>query len=244
MSGTRVALVTGSNKGIGFEIVRGLAKKGLTVLLCARDTSKADAAVRKLKEDSASYQIFPLVLDVTKQDTIDATAEYVRSRFGKLDVLVNNAAIYAAADGLPGVAKVDAVIETFETNFFGVIRVTQAFLPLIKASPSARIVNVSSGLGSLALNADPNSPFAAVKPLGYNSSKAALNLFTIQLAYELRDTKVKVNASNPGYTATDLNGNSGTQTVEEGAADPLRMALLEDDGPTGTFTSDGAVFPW
>lgn len=244
MSGTRVALVTGSNKGIGFEIVRGLAKKGLTVLLCARDTGKADAAVRKLREDSASYQIFPLVLDVTKQDTIDAAAEYVRSRFGKLDVLVNNAAIYAAADGLPGVAKVDAVIETFETNFFGVIRVTQAFLPLIKASPSARIVNVSSGLGSLALNADPTSPFAAVKPLGYNGSKAALNLFTIQLAYELRDTKVKVNASNPGYTATDLNGNSGTQTVEEGAADPLRMALLEDDGPTGTFTSDGAVFPW
>ncbi len=170
MSGTRVALVTGSNKGIGFEIVRGLAKKGLTVLLCARDTGKADAAVRKLREDSASYQIFPLVLDVTKQDTIDAAAEYVRSRFGKLDVLVNNAAIYAAADGLPGVAKVDAVIETFETNFFGVIGVTQAFLPLIKASPSARIVNVSSGLGSLALNADPTSPFAAVKPLGYNGS--------------------------------------------------------------------------
>lgn len=245
MSTDRIALVTGSNKGIGFEIVRGLARNGYTVLLCARSVENGDAAVKKLKQENPDYKIFSLVLDVTKPDTITTAVDFIQHRFGRLDVLVNNAAIAnLVKDGLPGVANLETVKEIYETNFFGVIRVTQALLPLIKLSSSGRIVNVSSELGSLNGHADPNWTYAAIKPLGYASSKAALNMFTIQLAYELRDTKIKVNSSNPGYTATDLNNHTGFKTVEDGASDPLRMALLEDDGPTGQFTSDGSIHPW
>ncbi len=245
MSTNRIALVTGSNKGIGFEIVRGLVRKGYTALLCARNVENGDAAVKKLKQENPDYKIFSLVLDVTKPDTITQAVDFIQRRFGRLDVLVNNAAIAnLVEDGLPGVANLDAVKEIYETNFFGVIRVTQALLPLIKLSSSGRIVNVSSELGSLNGHADPNWAYAAIKPLGYASSKAALNMFTIQLAYELRDTNIKVNSSNPGYTATDLNKHTGFKTVEDGASDPLRMALLEDDGPTGQFTSDGSIHPW
>eukprot|EP01040_Poterioochromonas_malhamensis_P009699 gene9699-10536_t len=245
MSTNRIALVTGSNKGIGFEIVRGLVRKGYTALLCARNVENGDTAVKKLKQENPDYKIFSLVLDVTKPDTITQAVDFIQRRFGRLDVLVNNAAIAnLVEDGLPGVANLDAVKEIYETNFFGVIRVTQALLPLIKLSSSGRIVNVSSELGSLNGHADPNWAYAAIKPLGYASSKAALNMFTIQLAYELRDTNIKVNSSNPGYTATDLNKHTGFKTVEDGASDPLRMALLEDDGPTGQFTSDGSIHPW
>ena len=138
----------------------------------------------------------------------------------------------------------ETVRKTFETNFFGTIAVTQAMLPLVRKGAAGRVVNVSSGLGSLALNSDPASPYASVKLLAYNSSKAALDMMTIPLAYELRDTRVKVNAADPGYTATDLNGNSGTQTVEEGSEAILRLAQLPDDGPTGGFFDRNGVVPW
>ena len=159
-------------------------------------------------------------------------------------MLINNAGITVPGDGPPSAAGLDAVRRVFETNFFGTLAVTQAMLPLLRKSPSARIVMVSSGLGSLALNSDPGSPYAEVKILGYNASKAALNMMTIQLAYELRETGIKVNAADPGYTATDLNGNSGPQTVEEGSEEIVRLALLPNDGPTGGYSDRSGTVPW
>ena len=159
-------------------------------------------------------------------------------------MLVNNAGITVQGDGPPSKADLDAVRRVFDTNFFATVAVTQAMLPLVRKSPSGRIVNVSSGLGSLALNSDPASPYAEVKILGYNASKAALNMMTVQLAYELRDTGIKVNAADPGYTATDLNNNSGPQTIEEGAEETVRLALLPDDGPTGGYSDRHGAVPW
>jgi NAD(P)-dependent dehydrogenase (short-subunit alcohol dehydrogenase family) len=159
-------------------------------------------------------------------------------------VLVNNAGINDPADGAPGTVDLSAVRRVMETNFFGTLSVTQAMLPLLRKSSAARIVNVSSGLGSLQWNADPNWEYAPVKLLGYNASKAAINMLTIQLAYELRGTTIKVNASNPGYTATDLNGHQGHQTVAEGAAETVRLALLSEDGPTGGFFETSGPNPW
>ena len=148
------------------------------------------------------------------------------------------------SDGPPGTVDLRAVQRVMETNFFGTLAMTQAMLPLLRTAPAARIVNVSSGLGSLTLNGDPNWEFAAFKLLGYNASKAALNMLTVQLAYELRETAIKVNSADPGFTATDLNGHQGHQTVEEGAAEPVRLALLPSDGPTGGFFETAGPRPW
>ena len=183
-------------------------------------------------------------LDVTKPLTIAKAAEQIRTQFGKLDILVNNAGVVAKGDGPPSVADPDAVRQVLEINFFGVLAVTQAMLPLVRNAASGRIVMVSSGLGSLTWNADPNWSFAAFKPLGYNGSKAILNMMTVRLAWELRDTPIKVNTVNPGYTATDINGNSGTQTIEEGAVETVRQSLAPDDAPTGAFFETGGVVPW
>jgi NAD(P)-dependent dehydrogenase (short-subunit alcohol dehydrogenase family) len=166
------------------------------------------------------------------------------NRYGRLDILVNNAGISDKRDGPPGVADPEAVRRILEVNFFGVLTVTQAMLPLVRNSASGRIVMVSSGLGSLAWNCDPAWHFASAKRLGYNGSKAILNMMTVQLAWELRDTPIKVNTVNPGFTATDLNDNRGTQTVEEGAAETVRQALAPDDAPTGGFFQTGGVAPW
>lgn len=237
----KIALVTGANKGIGYEIARQLAGQKMTVLVAARDAERGRKAVDTLK--SAGDVRF-VQLDVNNAESIKKAAAYVSAEFGKLDVLVNNAGIIAEGDGAPSVATIDAVRTTFETNFFGVLAVTQAFLPLVRKSDAGRIVNLSSGLGSLTLNADPKWDFAAVKYLGYNGSKAALNMLTVQLAYELRDTPIKVNAINPGYTATDLNGNQGTQSVAEGAEAAVRFSLLGADGPTGAFVNKDGDDPW
>jgi len=251
---TKIALVTGANKGIGYEIVKGLARQGVTVLLGARNPVFGEEAVEKLKTEDASWKVRAVTLDVTNAETIEQVAGLVKSEYGgkldilvnnaKLDILVNNAGIVDGSDGLPGVASLDSVERTFQTNFFGVIRLTQAVLPFIKAAPAGRIVNVSSLLGSLHLNTDHSSPYAGVKYIGYNTSKTALNMLTIQLAYELRETKVKVNSSDPGYCATDLNNHQGYKTPEQGAADSIRLALLPDDGPTGGFTNDDGVAAW
>jgi NAD(P)-dependent dehydrogenase (short-subunit alcohol dehydrogenase family) len=178
------------------------------------------------------------------QATIEAAARTIQSEFGQLDVLVNNAGIIDAADGSPGAADLQAVRRVFDTNFFGTLAVTQAMLPLVRTSAAGRIVNLSSGLGSLTLNADPNWEFAPFKLVGYNGSKAALNMMTVQLAYELRDTPVKVNAVDPGYTATDMNSRQGTQSVEEGAREAVRLALLPANGPTGGFFEHAGPRPW
>jgi NAD(P)-dependent dehydrogenase (short-subunit alcohol dehydrogenase family) len=201
------------------------------VLAAARNAALGDAAAVTLRADGANAYF--IELDVTKPETIAKAAETIRTRHGRLDILVNNAGVIEKGDGPPSAADPGAVRRVLDVNFFGVLAVTQAMLPLVRNSASGRIVMISSGLGSLTWNADPKWPFAAIKPLGYNGSKAILNMMTVQLAWELRDTPVKVNTVNPGYTATDLNGNSGTQTVEEGAAEAYRQALAPDDAPTG-----------
>lgn len=238
----KIALITGANKGIGYELARQLGKEGITVLVAARNEKLGEAAAAKLKAEGADAHF--LELDVTKPQTIAKAAQTVRTQYGRLDILVNNAAIVDKGDGPPSTADPQAVRRVLDVNFFGVLDVTQAMLPLVRKSEAGRIVMLSSGLGSLTWNADPKWPFAAVKPLGYNGSKAILNMMTVQLAWELRDTSIKVNTVNPGYTATDMNGNKGTQTLAEGAAEALRQALAPDDAPTGRFVETGGVVPW
>jgi NAD(P)-dependent dehydrogenase (short-subunit alcohol dehydrogenase family) len=238
----KIALITGANKGIGFEVARQLGTEGITVLVGARDPQLGEGAAAKLKTEGVDAHF--IELDVTKPESIAKAAEQIRGQYDRLDILVNNAGVVAKGDGPPSVADPDAVRRVLDVNFFGVLAVTQAMLPLVRKAASGRIVMVSSGLGSLTWNADPNWSFAAIKPLGYNGSKAILNMMTVQLAWELRDTPIKVNTVNPGYTATDLNGNSGTQTIEEGAAETVRQSLVPDDAPTGGFFETGGVVPW
>jgi len=237
-----IALVTGANKGIGFEIARRLAQAGLTVLLGARNADLGSKAAAKLQTEDLDVRY--IELDLARPETIQAVAATIGAEFQQLDVLVNNAAIIDAADGPPSVTDVNAVRRVFETNFFATLALTQAVLPMLRNSTAGRIVNVSSGLGSITLNGDPDWQNPRFKLLGYSASKAALNMMTVQLAYELRGTSIKVNAADPGYTATDLNGNSGPQTVEEGAAEPVRLALLPSDGPTGGFFDSAGPHPW
>ena len=238
----RIALVTGANKGIGLEVARQLGKAGHRILLGARDEARGREAEKTLRDEGIDVRF--VAIDLSDTASLRAAAADIEANEGRIDILVNNAGVAVQGDGLPGSTDLDVVRRTFETNFFGTVAVTQALLPLVKKSRAGRIVNVSSGLGSIALNADPNWAYAAVKLTGYNASKAALNMFTVLLAAELKDTGIKVNAVNPGYTATDLNGNSGHQSIEEGAAETVRMAQISDDGPTGGFTSTEGVEPW
>ena len=238
----RIALVTGANKGIGFEVARQLGKAGHRILLGARDEGRGREAAQQLAAEGIDVR--HVTIDLADTASLAATAADIEANEGRIDILVNNAGIALQGDGLPGVTDLDVVRRTFDTNYFGTIAVTQALLPLVKKSTSGRIVNVSSGLGSITLNADPDWPYAAVKLTGYNASKAALNMFTVLLAAELKDAKVLVNAVDPGYTATDLNGNSGHQSLAEGAAETVRVALLPDGSPTGGFTNTAGVEFW
>ena len=238
----RIALVTGANKGIGLEVARQLGKAGHHILLGARDEARGREAEKTLRNEGINVRF--VAIDLSDTASLSVAAADIEANEGRIDILVNNAGVAIQGDGLPGSTDLDVVRRTFETNFFGTVAVTQALLPLVKKSRAGRIVNVSSGLGSIALNADPNWAYAAVKLTGYNASKAALNMFTVLLAAELKDTGIKVNAVNPGYTATDLNGNSGHQSIEEGAAETVRMAQISDDGLTGGFTSTEGVEPW
>jgi NAD(P)-dependent dehydrogenase (short-subunit alcohol dehydrogenase family) len=238
----KIALVTGANKGIGLEIARQLGKAGIRVLLGARNPALGEAAAARLKADGIEIRF--IAIDVGKADTIQAAATVIEAEYGRLDVLVNNAGINDPADGPPSKTSIDAVRRVFDVNVFGVLAVTKAMLPLLRKSTSPRIVNVSSTLGSLSLNSDPTWEFAPVKITGYNTSKTALNMLTVLLAAELRDTNIKVNAACPGYTATDLNGHRGYQTVAQGAVAPVRLAMLPDDGPTGGYFSADRQEPW
>jgi NAD(P)-dependent dehydrogenase (short-subunit alcohol dehydrogenase family) len=238
----KLALVTGANKGIGFELARQLGRNGMTVLLGARNMKLGQEAAHKLK--SEGLDAHAVHIDLNQLETIDQAAKQIETDYGRLDVLMNNAGIADPADGPPSTASLQAVRRIFDTNLFGTIAVTQAMLPLVRRAPAGRIVNVSSGLGSLTLNGDPTWEFAQVKRIGYNASKAALNMLTVQLAYELKDTKIKVNSANPGFTATDLNGHRGYQTVEEGAMEALRLALLDENGPTGCLFNRNGPDPW
>lgn len=250
MQNTPVALVTGANKGIGLQIAKDLAGHGFTVLVGSRDLERGQTAAQSVEGDARAVQ-----LDVTDQASIGSAAERIRDELGRLDVLVNNAGIGHAGEpgrslreiaesGRPSVASLDEVRAVFETNVFGVIAVTQAMLPLLREAPAGRIVNVSSGSGSLTRNADPNNPRRAMFGAVYGPSKTALNAITLAYAVELEPTAVKVNAAAPGFTATDFNNFEGTRTVQQAAREPVRLALLGPDGPTGTFSDEDGPLPW
>jgi len=237
----RVALVTGANKGIGLEIARQLAREGAVVFLGARDEGRGRSAAEKLRAEGLDART--LHLDVTDDRGVAAAAASLERDPGRLDILVNNAGI-AIDDGPPSRVSGDVLRRTYETNVFGLVRVTQAFLPLLRRSDAGRIVNLSSSLGSIARNSDPSSPFASVNYLAYNSSKSAVNAITVQLANELRDTPIKVNAADPGYVATDMNRHQGVRSVQQGASTPVRLAMLQPEGPTGGYFSDDGPVPW
>jgi NAD(P)-dependent dehydrogenase (short-subunit alcohol dehydrogenase family) len=238
----KIALVTGANKGIGFEVARQLAASGCSVLLGARNKALGEAAAATLKREGCDVRY--LSIDLEDPATIAAAAREIEKDFGHLDILVNNAGIAAQGDGLPSNVSLDAIERDFRVNFLGSVAVTQAMLPLLRRASSASIVNVSSGLGSLTKSGDPAWTHVAAKYLGYAASKAALNMLTVQLAWELRDTSIKVNSVDPGYTATDLNQHRGTQSIPEGAVEIVRLALLPDNGPTGTFSNAQGIVPW
>ena len=236
MENKRIALVTGGNKGIGLEIVRGLLQAGCRVYLGAREAGKGQQVVAEL---AAVGDVHFLEVDLTNQATLTAAAAHLQREEGHLDILVNNAGINVTGDGSPSTADVRSVEQVLHTNFLGTLAVTQAFLPLVKQAAAGRIVNVSSPLGSLTLVGQHDWGL-----LGYSASKAALNMLTVQLAYELRDTAIKVNSAAPGYTATALNNFAGTDTPAQGAAEAIRLALLPADGPTGTTSSATGPLPW
>ena len=241
MADKKIALITGANKGIGKEIARQLGARGMTVLIGARDAGRGEEAAAELTAGGA--EAHAVRLDVTDAASIESAVSHIESQYGRLDVLVNNAGI-ALDSGPASTLDVDILRRTYETNVFGVFAVTQAFLPLLKKSEAGRIVNHSSGLGSLTQNSDPSWAFGGIKPMAYNSSKAALNMMTVIFAAELKDTPIKVNAADPGYTATDLNQNSGPRTVEQGATAAVHLATLPADGPTGGYFDEDGVVPW
>jgi NAD(P)-dependent dehydrogenase (short-subunit alcohol dehydrogenase family) len=250
MHGKPVALVTGANKGIGFQIAKDLAAHGFIVVAGSRDFEHGEKAAQNIGAEARALQ-----LDVTNHASIRAAAERIRKEFGRLDVLVNNAGVSHA--GKPGsaleeivkcgrasVASLDEVRSVFETNVFGVIKVTQAMLPLLREAPAGRIVNVSNSSGSLTRNADPTNPHRAMFGVTYSASKTTLNAITLAFALELESTRIKVNAACPGFTATYLNNFQGTRSVQQAAREPVRLAPLDANGPTGTFSNEAGPLLW
>ena len=237
----RIALVTGANKGIGLEIARQLGEVGVTVLIGARDPGRGQTAAAALSAQGLTAAFVPL--DVTDADSIAAAARQIAAGHGRLDILVNNAGIVDPADGPPGLAGIAAVRRILETNFIGALAVSQAMLPLLRQSAAGRIVNLASSLGSLAVNGDPSSPYYAARLIGYNASKAALNMLTVQLSQELADTNVVVNSVSPGFVKTDLTG-LGFMTPEEGARLPVQYALMGEDAVSGRFVEPGGATAW
>ena len=248
---TTIALISGANKGIGLETARQFGARGFTVLAGARDEARGREAERVLRADGADATF--VRLDVTSDASVRAAAAWIEREYGRLDILLNNAGI--ARGNPPSQTDLDLMREVYEVNVFGVIRVTNAMLPLLRRAPAARIVNVSSEVGSITSMTDPASPLAQMPAgLAYPSSKAALNMITAMYAKELRDTPIKVNAANPGYTKTDLNRNSGLRSVTEGAEASVYLATLPADGPSGIlwghlWTPDGpadayGALPW
>ncbi len=242
MSSSRVALITGANKGIGPEIARQLGQAGVFVIIGARDAGRAEAAVAVLISEGLNAQ--SVALDLTDHSTIRTAAERIKAEHGKLDILVNNAGIVDAQDGPPSTGSAEAARRIMETNFIGTLAVTQEMLPLLRESDAGRIVNLSSSLGSLVVNGDPSSPYYDARLIGYNASKAAVNMLTVQLAAELRGTSVIVNSVSPGYVKTDLTGGNGYMTPEEGAKLPVEYALLGENPVSGRFVEPGGVTPW
>ena len=240
----QTVLITGANKGIGFETAKQMATLGYFVYVGSRDKLKGEEAVSKLQALGFS-NIEATEIDVTDLNSIIHAKEELESKIACLDVLINNAGISSV--GTPQAAshiEIEPIQKVLETNFYGAVQTTQQFLPLLKKSEEPRIVNVSSDLGSLTMQSDPNWMYAKIKPLAYMASKAALNAFTITLAYELKDTKFKINSVNPGSTATDLNNHRGQRTPEFSTQIIVKCATLKDDEPSGTFFSEEGILPW
>lgn len=237
----RVALVTGATKGIGFEIAKGLAEQGLKVLVGARDLEKGQATADRLRADGLDVEA--LLIDVADAASVCAAAATISANIGRLDVLVNNAGISLGKVSLPSDADLGELRTVYETNVFGTIAVIQAMLPLLRKSAAGRIVNMSTGLASLALTRGPDAPMSFSRLLAYNSSKTALNAVTVQFANEFQNTAIKVNAANPGLCATDLSGGKGRPPAE-GAKVAITLALLDADGPTGGHFGDAGQMPW
>ncbi len=253
MDDKRVALVTGANQGVGLRVALELVANGLTVLVGSRNLERGKAAAKKIGPGAIALQ-----LDVTDRASIAAAAKRIRAEFGRLDLLVNNAAIsntrrqalglslreYAKIS-LASNASLDEVRAVWETNVFGVLAVYQAMLPLLRESSDARIVNVSSGVGSLTMNADPAYPYHALYGPVYPASKTALDAITLAMMVELESTPIKINLVSPGFTKTNLNGYEGTESVEQGSREVVRVALLGPDGPSGTFMGwENTTIPW
>ncbi|PKV83075.1 SDR family oxidoreductase [Streptomyces sp. TLI_146] len=245
MSKTKIALVTGANKGIGYEIANGLGALGYRVGVGARDEARLETAVEKLR--AAGVDAFGVPLEVTSDRSVTDAVELIERQAGRLDVLVNNAGI--SGESGPGWVQdptaldLDVVRTVVETNVLGVIRVTNALLPLLRRSTSPRVVNVSSGVGSLTRQADPNIEIGPVMA-AYAPSKTFLNAITVQYARQFAGTNILINAACPGLVATDFTGFHGSRTPEQGAATAIRLATLPDDGPTGSFFEDDGVIPW
>jgi NAD(P)-dependent dehydrogenase (short-subunit alcohol dehydrogenase family) len=240
----KVALITGANKGIGLETARQLGKLGITVLVGARDQAKGEAAVAELKKDGVEARA--VKLDVDNSSDYAAVAKLIEKDYGRLDILINNAGIML--DGRKGnettKTSQDVLRKTFNTNFFAVVGLTQALLPLLKKSVGGRIVNLSSILGSNTLHATPGSFIYDAKTFAYDASKAALNSFTIHLAHELKDTKIKVNSAHPGWVKTEMGGEGAQLDVETGAKTSVELATLQESGPNGAYVHLGKPLPW
>src|SRR6266446_4211190 len=246
----KIAFITGGNRGLGLETARELGKQGIVVVLGSRDSKKGEAAAATLRNEGITAE--SLGFDVNKSQDHQKACDYFEKKYGRLDILVNNAGVWKESDtsspsSVPKPASAvspEVLRETFETNFFATVALTQKLLPLIRKAPAGRIVNVSSILGSLTLQADPASPVYSFKAFAYDASKAALNAFTIHLAHELRDTKIKVNSAHPGWVKTDMGGPTATMEVSEGGKTSAQLATVPEDGPNGGFFHLGQSLPW
>lgn len=242
---TKIALVTGANKGIGFETAKQLAEKNIKVLLGARNEiegKKAEEALRDLALDVTFVK-----LDISNPTDIQNVKTYIESNYGVLDILINNAAVFLDSAWFGNnteTVPLQTLRDTFDINYFGTVELTQALLPAIKKSKEGRIVNISSLSGSFGVHLDESSFLYALKPYAYSASKTALNQFTVFLANALKDTKIKVNAANPGWVKTAIGSDQAPLTPEEGAKTGLSLALLDANGPTGTFSQSGDALPW
>ncbi|CAN5574383.1 SDR family oxidoreductase [soil metagenome] len=242
----KVALVTGANKGIGYETAKQLAQEGVTVIAAARNEAKGKASVDTLKQEGFDVEF--LKLDVDNEADIDAAYDYIERKYGKLDILINNAGIQVesnnwAENTVENIGE-QVLRETLDTNFFSVVKLTNKLLPLIKKSNAGRIVNLSSILGSLNLHADPESPIYDSKLFAYNASKTALNAYTVHLAHALKNTGIKVNAAHPGWVKTDMGSDAAPMNVQDGAKTSVELALINEDGPNGKYLHLGNELPW
>lgn len=240
MNKSRTVLVTGANQGIGFETAKELGAMGFTVLLGARNSDRGKEAEEALAKEGIKARF--VLLDVTKQDTIDKVAELIDNNYSSLDVLINNAGIAVEKERQPSQLDTQDLKETFETNFFGLFAVTKTMLPLLMKSTAGRIVNVSSGRGSFANNAKPVDK--SLNALAYNSSKAAVNMLTLTFSKELINTNIKINSAAPGYTITAINDFKGHRTVQQAAEIIVKLATLDENGSTGGFFDENGTVPW